>query len=146
MARARGRATLRGSERRTDVQDDRLGEDAPVGSRGGTIVRHVFPVDGEYEISVSLARNRDDEYLGLARERIFRLIGLERKIYCGPTSDDSKSGSAIGANSRSGSGRAGTCEIFDRCSFRRSTALLDLTGETTVCRNGAFHGFNWTET
>jgi hypothetical protein len=51
------------------VQGDRLGEDAPVGSRGGTIVRHLFPVDGEYEISVTLARNRDDEYLGLTRER-----------------------------------------------------------------------------
>ena len=51
------------------VQEDRLGERAPVGSRGGTIVRHLFPVDGEYEISVALARNRDDEYLGLQRER-----------------------------------------------------------------------------
>ncbi len=51
------------------VQLDRLGEGAPVGSRGGTIVRHLFPVDGEYEISVTLARNRDDEYLGLQRER-----------------------------------------------------------------------------
>jgi len=51
------------------VQDDRLGEGAPVGSRGGTIVRHLFPVDGEYEISVTIQRNRDDEYLGLARER-----------------------------------------------------------------------------
>src|SRR6266550_5306955 len=51
------------------VQGDRLGEGAPVGSRGGTIVRHLFPVDGEYEISIALARNRDDEYLGLARER-----------------------------------------------------------------------------
>jgi hypothetical protein len=51
------------------IQDDRLGETAPVGSRGGTIVRHLFPVDGEYEISVGLARSRDDEYLGLQRER-----------------------------------------------------------------------------
>jgi mono/diheme cytochrome c family protein len=51
------------------IQADRLGEAAPVGSRGGTIVRHVFPVDGEYEISVTLQRNTDDEYLGLERER-----------------------------------------------------------------------------
>jgi mono/diheme cytochrome c family protein len=51
------------------IQDDRLDESAPVGSRGGTIVRHLFPVDGEYEISVTLQRNRDDEYLGLQRER-----------------------------------------------------------------------------
>ena len=50
-------------------QLDRVDEGAPVGSRGGTIVRHLFPVDGEYEISVTLARNRDDEYLGLTRER-----------------------------------------------------------------------------
>ena len=51
------------------IQADRLGEAAPVGSRGGTIVRHLFPVDGEYEISVALQRSRDDEYLGLERER-----------------------------------------------------------------------------
>src|SRR5437016_10775153 len=51
------------------IQADRLSEAAPVGSRGGTIVRHLFPVDGEYEISVALQRSRDDEYLGLERER-----------------------------------------------------------------------------
>src|SRR4029453_7700587 len=62
------------------IQDDRLGEDAPVGSRGGTIVRHLFPVDGEYEISVTLARNRDDEYLGLARERKVDLRLDDRRL------------------------------------------------------------------
>ena len=51
------------------VQEDRLDEAAPAGSRGGSIVRHLFPVDGEYEISVALQRSRDDEYLGLERER-----------------------------------------------------------------------------
>src|SRR6266480_1622752 len=51
------------------VQEDRLDETAPVGSRGGTIVRHLFPVDGDYVISVALQRSRDDEYLGLQRER-----------------------------------------------------------------------------
>ncbi len=51
------------------VQEDRLDEAAPVGSRGGSIVRHLFPVDGEYEISVAIQRSRDDEYLGLERER-----------------------------------------------------------------------------
>jgi mono/diheme cytochrome c family protein len=51
------------------IQLDRVSEAAPAGSRGGTIVRHLFPVDGEYEISVALQRSRDDEYLGLQRER-----------------------------------------------------------------------------
>src|SRR5437870_6713404 len=30
------------------IQADRLSEAAPPGSRGGTVVRHLFPVDGEY--------------------------------------------------------------------------------------------------
>jgi Protein of unknown function (DUF1592)/Protein of unknown function (DUF1588)/Protein of unknown function (DUF1587)/Protein of unknown function (DUF1585)/Protein of unknown function (DUF1595)/Cytochrome C oxidase, cbb3-type, subunit III len=51
------------------IQLDRVSEAAPAGSRGGTIVRHLFPVDGEYEISIALQRSRDDEYLGLERER-----------------------------------------------------------------------------
>jgi hypothetical protein len=51
------------------MQSDRMSEDMPLGSRGGTSVRHRFPVDGEYEISVGLQRGRYDEFLGLARER-----------------------------------------------------------------------------
>src|SRR5215470_3450219 len=50
-------------------QDDRMGEDMPIGSRGGTLVNHYFPVDGEYEISVGLQRGRADEILGTGRER-----------------------------------------------------------------------------
>ncbi len=77
------------------VQDERLSEAAPVGSRGGTAIRHLFPVDGEYEISVALQRNRDDEYLGFERERkldlrlddqrlqLFTLPASEKKIVLG---------------------------------------------------------------
>ena len=36
-------------------QDDRL-EDLPFGSRGGALIRHYFPVDGEYSIAVKLVR------------------------------------------------------------------------------------------
>jgi hypothetical protein len=62
------------------IQTDRLGEAAPVGSRGGTILRHVFPVDGDYEISVTLQRNTDDEYLGLERERKLDLRLDDRRL------------------------------------------------------------------
>jgi mono/diheme cytochrome c family protein len=51
------------------VQTDRMSETMPLGSRGGTAIRHFFPVDGEYEISVGLQRGRYDEFLGLGRER-----------------------------------------------------------------------------
>ena len=39
------------------VQDDRMGDDAPFGSRGGVAVRHYFPVDGEYDLEIRLHRN-----------------------------------------------------------------------------------------
>lgn len=39
------------------VQDDRMGEDLPFGSRGGVGVRHYFPVDGEYDLQIRLHRN-----------------------------------------------------------------------------------------
>jgi hypothetical protein len=50
-------------------QTDRMTEDMPIGSRGGTVVRHRFPVDGEYEISVALQRGKADEFLGMGQER-----------------------------------------------------------------------------
>jgi hypothetical protein len=77
------------------VQDDRLSDAAPTGSRGGTAIRHLFPVDGEYEISVALQRDRDDVYLGFERERkldlrlddqrlqLFTLPRSEKKIVLG---------------------------------------------------------------
>ena len=37
----------------------------PFGTRGGTVVSHVFPQDGEYEIKVLLARNRNENVEGL---------------------------------------------------------------------------------
>ena len=39
------------------LQDDRMSDDLPFGSRGGVAVRHVFPVDGEYELEIRLHRN-----------------------------------------------------------------------------------------
>jgi cytochrome c5 len=77
------------------VQDDRQTEESPIGSRGGTGISHYFPVDGDYEISVSLQRSRDDEYLGFERERkldirlddqrlqLFTLAASEKKIILG---------------------------------------------------------------
>jgi hypothetical protein len=50
-------------------QTDRMSEAMPLGSRGGSAIRHLFPVDGEYEISVGLQRGRYDAFMGLERER-----------------------------------------------------------------------------
>ncbi len=49
------------------TQDDRLSDDLPFGSRGGTAVRHYFPADAEYKIKVKLKSNLYDYILGLGR-------------------------------------------------------------------------------
>ena len=38
-------------------QDGRMSEDLPYGTRGGTLVRHYFPLDGDYVVKVRLGRN-----------------------------------------------------------------------------------------
>jgi len=59
-------------------QTDRLGEDFPLGSRGGIAARHYFPVDGEYDIRVRLGRTYADVIRGLqlASEIEVRLDGV----------------------------------------------------------------------
>ena len=51
------------------IPADRTQEDhvagLPFGTRGGTVVEHLFPADGEYEIQVRLQRNRNENVEGL---------------------------------------------------------------------------------
>ena len=47
------------------LQDDRQSEDLPFGSRGGIAVRHVFPVNGDYLITVKLQRQYQDYLIGM---------------------------------------------------------------------------------
>ena len=46
-------------------QTDRLGEDFPLGSKGGVAARHYFPVDGDYVIKLRLQRTWDTVIRGL---------------------------------------------------------------------------------
>ena len=46
----------------------------PIGTRGGALVPHTFPVDGEYEISVRLARDRNEDIEGLTRRHQLELL------------------------------------------------------------------------
>jgi mono/diheme cytochrome c family protein len=47
------------------IQDDRVSEDLPLGSRGGIAVRHYFPVDADYVIRVRLRRTYQDYVMGM---------------------------------------------------------------------------------
>ncbi len=41
-------------------QDERMHEELPVGTRGGALIRHYFPLDGEYAVKIRLGRNYTD--------------------------------------------------------------------------------------
>ena len=48
------------------VQEDRISEDLPFGSRGGMAIRHFFPLDGDYVIQIRLKRDYSgEEILGI---------------------------------------------------------------------------------
>ena len=47
-------------------QHDRMGEDLPFGTRGGTAVRHTFPVTGDYIVKLRLLKNHRDQIRGMA--------------------------------------------------------------------------------
>ncbi len=55
------------------VQDDRMSEDLPFGSRGGVAVRHAFPADGEYTIQIKLRTNLYDYIRGLGRPHLLQV-------------------------------------------------------------------------
>ena len=59
-------------------QDDQMTEDLPFGSRGGMAIRHYFPVDGEYELTVRLRRMVYDYIVGMreAQQLDVRLDGV----------------------------------------------------------------------
>ena len=81
------------------VQDDRMNEDLPLGSRGGLAVRHNFPTDGEYHLKILLRRSlKGDtrEYLrGLTESHQLdvRVDGVRLKLFTVGGEHRGKSGS-----------------------------------------------------
>ena len=65
------------------VQEERLSDDLPFGSRGGIAVEHYFPLDGEYVIQVTLQRGKLEGILGLAEEHQIdvRMDGERLKLF-----------------------------------------------------------------
>lgn len=50
------------------MQNDRMSQDLPFGTRGGIAINHRFPLDGEYELSVRLLRTDDTSLVvGMAK-------------------------------------------------------------------------------
>jgi hypothetical protein len=64
---------------RPDVTQEEHVEGLPLGTRGGTLIPYTFPQDGEYEIQVRLARDRNEQVEGLrAPHEVELLLDRER--------------------------------------------------------------------
>jgi hypothetical protein len=65
-------------------QEYRVSEELPLGSRGGTVIRHTFPLDGEYVLKIGLQRAYAQNVIrGLSeREQIdVRMNGSQIKLF-----------------------------------------------------------------
>ncbi len=61
-----------------DITQEQRVEGLPFGTRGGTVIPYTFPQDGEYDIAIRLARDRNEEVEGL-NEPHQLVVLLDRK-------------------------------------------------------------------
>ena len=82
------------------IQEDRMSEDLPFGSRGGIAIHHLFPSDGEYTISVRLHKNLDGYIRGIrdAHRLDVRLDGARIKLFTIGSEIRGRSGPIFSAN------------------------------------------------
>ena len=59
---------------RPDLTQEKHFEGLPVGTRGGALVPHTFPVDGVYEVGIRLARDRNEHVEGLSGPQDLELL------------------------------------------------------------------------
>jgi hypothetical protein len=52
---------------RPDLTQEEHIDGLPIGTRGGTLIRYTFPQDGDYEVQVRLARDRNEQVEGLRK-------------------------------------------------------------------------------
>ncbi len=65
---------VRSVKLKPDITQEWYVDGLPVGTRGGTQFLHNFPLDGEYEIVIRLARDRDEQIEGLREPHQIELL------------------------------------------------------------------------
>ena len=63
-----------------DLTQEEHIEGLPVGTRGGVVVPYTFPLDGEYEIQIRLARDRDEQVEGLTDPQEVELLLDDQRV------------------------------------------------------------------
>jgi cytochrome c553 len=59
---------------RPDITQEKHIEGLPIGTRGGALVEHEFPLNGEYDITIRLARDRNEHIEGLLESHEIELM------------------------------------------------------------------------
>ena len=65
---------------RPDVTQEWHVDGLPLGTRGGTLFRHYFPLDAQYEIVIRLTRDRDEQVEGLRQPHQVELLLDKKRI------------------------------------------------------------------
>ena len=65
---------------RPDVTQEWHVAGLPLGTRGGTLFSHYFPLDAEYEIVIRLARDRDEQVEGLRQPHQVELLVDQERV------------------------------------------------------------------
>ena len=78
------------------LQEGRMSEDLPFGSRGGLAVRHHFPLDGDYLFRISLERPLNQPVSGSGHQLEFRLDHALVKLFDFDRSGNRRAGSGVG--------------------------------------------------
>ena len=82
------------------TQNDQIDEALPLGTRGGTSFRYVFPQDGDYQFQIRLTRDRDDRLEGLGEPHQIELTidGARLQLFDLPALTTAQSQSAAYAD------------------------------------------------
>ena len=66
-----------------DITQEGHIEGLPLGTRGGALVSHTFPMNGEYEITIRLARDRNEHIEGLLEPHEVELLvdGEQQRVF-----------------------------------------------------------------
>jgi hypothetical protein len=102
------------------VQDDRLGDRLPFGSRGGAAIEHYFPADGEYGIKIRLQTNNYNYVKGLADQHAIE-VRVDRELVKGFTVGGLKDGAAPASY-------GGTLQSPSSAAVRRGSRVVDTCG------------------
>ena len=68
------RWAVRPSAFRPDITQEKHLDGLPIGTRGGALVAHEFPLNGEYDITIRLARDRNEHIEGLFEPHEIELL------------------------------------------------------------------------